>query len=212
MVRPHRQMRDDRNCKAKCAAEKGSETERDKNASAPGQLWERNMASTLKCCSTLDEAIWAQGVSCSRGVQQVFFIFLWLCVSLVVTWDASMATQRRSLSPGLVEGVAREASSSREVATTIRCTEAGSATSPATAQDSRPSPGCEGVRGPRSDYQVGSRNRSRWGRRRDEALRKASQQAQIPPIEVRVKSCEQFLDRARKNVSKAQEEVSKARF
>ena len=43
-----------------------------------------------------------------------------------------------------------------------------------------------------------------------EALRKARQQAQIPPIEVRVKSCEQFLDRARKNVLKAQEEVSKA--
>ena len=43
-----------------------------------------------------------------------------------------------------------------------------------------------------------------------EGLRKARQQAQIPPIEVRVKSCEQFLDRARKNVLKAQEEVSKA--
>ena len=43
-----------------------------------------------------------------------------------------------------------------------------------------------------------------------EASRKARQQAQIPPIEVRVKSCEQFLDRARKNVLKAQEEVSKA--
>ena len=43
-----------------------------------------------------------------------------------------------------------------------------------------------------------------------EALRKARQQAQIPPIEVRVKSCEQILDRARKNVFKAQEEVSKA--
>ena len=40
---------------------------------------------------------------------------------------------------------------------------------PATAQDSRPSPGCEGVRGPRSDCQVGSRDRSRWGRGRDGA-------------------------------------------
>ena len=38
-----------------------------------------------------------------------------------------------------------------------------------------------------------------------EAFRKARQQAQILPIEVRVKSCEQFL-----NVLKAQEEVSKA--
>ena len=47
--------------------------------------------------------------------------------------------------------------------------EAGSTTCPATAQDSRPSPGREGVHGPRSDCQVGSRDRSRWRRRRDGA-------------------------------------------
>ena len=42
-----------------------------------------------------------------------------------------------------------------------------------------------------------------------EALRKARQQTQTPPVEVRVKSCENFLERARKNVSKSQEEVAK---
>ena len=43
-----------------------------------------------------------------------------------------------------------------------------------------------------------------------EALRKARHQAQTPPVEVRVKSCENFLERARKNVSKSQEEVARA--
>ena len=59
------------------------------------------------------------------------------------------------------------------------------------------------------------RPRSSGGRRQNSAkiargLRKVRQQAQTPPVEVRVKLCEKCLERARKNVSKSQEEVAKA--
>ena len=106
------------------------------------------------------------------------------------------------------------ASSCREVATTVRCTEAGSATGPAQPK----------VRSLHPDVKVSvARDRitkleaaiaavgeeDETAPKLKEALRKARQQAQILPIEVRVKSCEQFLERARKNV-KAQEEVSQA--
>ena len=59
-----------------------------------------------------------QGVSCSRAVHQGF-LFLSLIVRFVGSHVGCHAVEHGT--PGLVEGVATEASSSREVATTIRC-------------------------------------------------------------------------------------------
>ena len=108
------------------------------------------------------------------------------------------------LSPSVVEGVAREMSTGRAVATIFGCTatstgEAGSGTSSAVGKGSGLTPGHESVRGPRSDQleaalaAVGEEDET--APKLQEALRKARQQAEIPSVEVR------------ENVSKAQEEV-----
>ena len=85
------------------------------------------------------------GVVCGNLQSVVELVFPPRDVLLVVTWDANGPSAEK----------ARQSGAPKPGQPPV--------------QPQPKKPGCEGVRGPRSDSQVGSRDRSHWGRRRDGA-------------------------------------------